>query len=184
MNEIDPSKPYIFTVANVLSPKECAELIERIERDGPSVAPITTPGGPVVDTQIRNNERVMFDDPDLAQTLFERVRHRLPKVVLGAKAVGANERIRCYRYRPGMYFAPHADGAFYRDDVERSRYSFLVYLNEGFEGGETAFFVKPEVKIKPETGLGLLFQHPIVHEGSPVVSGVKYVVRTDVMYRR
>jgi hypothetical protein len=60
----------------------------------------------------------------------------------------------------------------------------MVYLNEKFEGGETVFFVEPEVIIKPRAGSALLFQHPIIHEGSEVRAGVKYVVRTDLMYAR
>jgi hypothetical protein len=31
--------------------------------------------------------------------------------------------------------------------------------------------------------MALLFQHQLLHEGSEVTSGVKYVVRSDVMYR-
>lgn len=31
--------------------------------------------------------------------------------------------------------------------------------------------------------LGVVFQHPIIHEGAEVLSGVKYVARTDLMYR-
>jgi len=55
-------------------------------------------------------------------------------------------------------------------------------LNEGFEGGETTFFVDPEVVIRPRTGAGLFFQHPIIHEGAVVKSGAKYAMRTDLMY--
>lgn len=32
--------------------------------------------------------------------------------------------------------------------------------------------------------MALLFQHPIMHRGDPVTKGRKYVLRTDVMYRR
>jgi hypothetical protein len=70
-----------------------------------------------------------------------------------------------------------------RTDRERSWYTYMVYLNEGFEGGETVFFVEPEVIIKPRAGSALFFQHSIIHEGSEVRAGVKYVVRTDLMYR-
>ena len=44
-------------------------------------------------------------------------------------------------------------------------------------------FEIPEVVIKPRTGSSLFFQHPIIHEGSEVLAGVKYVVRTDLVYR-
>ena len=33
-------------------------------------------------------------------------------------------------------------------------------------------------------GWGLIFQHPLLHEGSEVTSGTKYVARTDLMYRK
>ena len=49
--------------------------------------------------------------------------------------VGANERFRCYRYKPGQKFAAHYDGAFERDETERSLLTFMVYLNDDFEGG-------------------------------------------------
>jgi prolyl 4-hydroxylase len=62
--------------------------------------------------------------------------------------------------------------------------SNIIYLNEGFEGGETIFFVEPEVVIRPRTGAGLFFQHPIIHEGAMVTSGTKYAVRTDLMYKK
>ncbi len=61
---------------------------------------------------------------------------------------------------------------------------FVSYLNEDFEGGQTTFFTNPERVVQPVKGDALLFQHPLVHEGSIVTAGVKYVARTDVMYRK
>jgi prolyl 4-hydroxylase len=41
--------------------------------------------------------------------------------------------------------------------------------------------------VTPETGLGLIFRQPpgarYVHEGEAVTSGLKYLIRTDVMYK-
>ena len=180
---IDETKPYILTEPDVLTPDECRTLIERIERAGPTVATINTFSGPRIRTDVRNNDRVIFDDEELAATLLERVRHRVPEEIHGMQIAGANERFRCYRYLPGMRFAPHADGPFVRNENERSVYTLIVYFNDDFEGGSTAFLVDPEVSITPRTGMALLFQHPIIHEGSLVTSGTKYVARTDVMYR-
>ena len=50
------------------------------------------------------------------------------------------------------------------------------------EGGETSFLELGEA-IEPRTGNALLFQHPLLHEGSVLRAGLKYVLRTDVMYR-
>lgn len=180
---LDRDAPYILTVPDVLSAEECARLIDRIEELGPRTAPVNTLAGPQVKLGMRNNERVMFDDAELADLLYQRIADRVPSVIHGMTAYGANERIRCYRYKQGMRFAPHADAAFHRNDNDQSWYTLIVYLNDGFEGGNTTFIVEPEVSIEPERGKALLFQHPLVHEGSEVLSGVKYVVRSDVMYR-
>ena len=132
---------------------------------------------------IRNNTRVMIDDTDEALRLFERVRPHVPASMQGMHLVGANERLRCYKYEPGQRFAPHYDGAFHRDMAEQSLLTFMIYLNEGFGGGETKF-LELERTIVPVTGTALLFQHAILHEGAEVTEGVKYAVRSDIMYRR
>src|SRR6185436_6714053 len=102
-------------------------------------------------------------------------------------AIGLNERIRYYRYEPHQYFAWHYDGCFSRSDIEESKLTLMIYLNDDFEGGETKFNVKyvyDEIVIKPEKGMALLFIHNLFHEGSAVKSGIKYVLRSDVMYKR
>ena len=38
--------------------------------------------------------------------------------------------------------------------------------------------------VKPETGMTLVFNHTLFHEGSEVSSGKKYVLRSDVMFSR
>jgi len=184
MFDLDHKQPYIFKIANLLSPEECQSLIEKIESLGPETATINTGFGTALRTDVRNNDRVIFDDEALVQTLLERVRGRAPASIHGMAFAGLNERFRCYRYKPGMRFAPHQDGAFHRNENEQNFYSFLIYLNEGFTGGNTTFATDPEVSIAPKTGMGLLFQHVIVHEGSTVTAGVKYVARTDLMYRK
>lgn len=134
------------------------------------------------------------------------------------RVMGLNEFVRFYRYDPGNYFKLHRDGAYSRDTVsyqnptdpegpainlkerigERSFITFIVYLNEGFEGGETSFHAagvcsrtpgetlkSPEpINCIPETGKALIFQHDILHEGNRLVSGTKYAFRMDVMYSR
>lgn len=184
MHTVDDTKKYIVELAEVLTHTECRLLIEKIESLNPSLATVNTATGTKINTTIRNNERVIFDDLELAAKLFEEAVSHLPEEFSGRKICSANERFRCYRYKPGMRFAPHSDGSYIRDDSEMSFYTYLVYLNDDFEGGETTFFTKPEVVVKPVTGDAVLFQHPLVHEGSIVRSGVKYVARTDIMYRK
>jgi predicted 2-oxoglutarate/Fe(II)-dependent dioxygenase YbiX len=181
--ELDLERPLIFELPAVFTAAECADWIARIQSAGTELATINTKRGSQVESQIRNNRRVIFDDREWANTLFERVKDQVPQTIHDMSVAGVNERLRCYEYQAGHRFAPHSDGAFIRDEGERSWYTYMVYLNEGFEGGETLFFVEPEVVIRPQTGAALIFQHPIIHEGSEVTAGVKYVVRTDLMYR-
>lgn len=178
---LDLSHPLVWTVDGVLAPEECAVLVERIEAAGPEAAPVTTRRGPVMRPEVRNNQRVIFDDPALAELLYRRVAPHVPATLAGRRVRGANERLRCYRYGPGERFAPHYDGAFVRSPSEASLLTFMVYLNEDFTGGETDF---PELgqTFTPRTGMGLLFQHRLLHEGCEVRSGVKYAVRSDIMY--
>ena len=91
-------------------------------------------------------------------------------------------RLRCYRYAPGQFFAPHFDGSFVRGPAERSLLTLMVYLNEPPEGGET-HFVDAEVTVKPRAGLALLFDHHLLHESRTLRAGLKYAVRSDVMFR-
>jgi prolyl 4-hydroxylase len=61
----------------------------------------------------------------------------------------------------------------------------MVYLNGDFAGGTTDFETdEGDFSITPKPGLALFFEHPLLHRGAPVTHGTKYVLRTDVMYRR
>lgn len=172
----------VWTIPNILSAAECAAMVDRIEALGPTPAPVSTHRGFEMLPEIRNNTRVVFDDVSLAAELFARVRAHVPAQLAGMRVIGANERFRCYRYTPGQRFTPHYDGAFVRDDRERSQLTLIVYLNDDYEGGATAFhdFI---VKVRPRRGTALLFQHLLLHEGCVVTSGTKYAMRSDVMYR-
>ena len=57
----------------------------------------------------------------------------------------------------------------------------MIYLNDDFEGGATAF---DDITIHPKKGTALCFIHEQKHEGCPIISGTKYVIRTDVMYQK
>jgi hypothetical protein len=75
-----------------------------------------------------------------------------------------------------------------------SRLTFLIYLNDDFDGGHTTFFMPAKdgegvlnaFPVKPSRGCVLVFPHGTcaapLHEGSPVLKGCKYVVRTEVEY--
>ncbi len=191
MTEITRRADNIETIANFFSAAECEEAIAFAERIGFEQATISTSMGVTRMESVRNNDRVIVDDAERAQELYQRlVRHLAPSFQHRWTPVGLNERLRFYRYGVGQKFEWHRDGHFERDNGERSQFTFMIYLNDDFEGGATSFCddtgLMPDgpLRITPEKGMALLFHHPIMHRGDPVTRGRKYVLRTDVMYRR
>ena len=171
----------IWTIPNFLSKTECDNLILFSEMRGYEEATVSLRSGPKMIKGIRNNYRLVFTDEAMADKYWQRLAAHLPTEVEGWTSLGLNEQFRFYRYEAGQRFKSHIDGRFRRNEQEQSRITFMVYLNQDFEGGETAF---RDLTIVPETGMALCFIHEQKHEGSPVTSGAKYVLRSDVMYHK
>jgi len=113
-----------------------------------------------------------------------------------------NPLFRLCRYFPGGHFAPHFDGHLTMSSEVRSLKTFMLYLNGDFEGGTTNFVDESQTlhmdeegkycaeeknilcRIKPESGLAIIFNHHKLHEGGALRSGTKYILRTDIMYKR
>lgn len=131
-----------------------------------------------------------------------------PSRTINSRPVGLNHRWRLYKYNPSDVFKMHTDGAWadrgldqdgnYVHDLNEGKalsfQTFLIYLNDDFEGGSTTFPVDNEgdgetgfLEVQPKQGSVLCFyhgHHPLsqLHEGAVVHSGIKYVARTDVLY--
>ena len=173
--------PEIFTIDNFLSKEECNAYIERAEFQKFEEAKINSGGQQVMNKMVRNNDRLLFFDNSLADKLWLRIKPYVPNRIGICNALGLNEMFRIYRYSEGQRFKMHRDGSYQRSQTESSFLSFLIYLNDDFVGGETEF--RNITTVKPKPGLALLFHHPMRHEGKEIISGVKYVLRTDVMYK-
>ncbi len=188
MNIITHLDRRIIEIPEFLDEDTCQEVITRAESEGFERAKITTSSGQVEMLDIRDNYRVFIKDFELAKFLFDRIPidHISPFGV--TRAIGLNELFRFYRYDPGQQFDWHQDGYYQSPEGNRSRFTFMIYLNDQFSGGGTSFAdwnnttEFEDFDIKPETGKALLFYHPIGHRGDPVIDGRKYVLRTDVMF--
>ncbi|KAH6840729.1 hypothetical protein B0I37DRAFT_384962 [Chaetomium sp. MPI-CAGE-AT-0009] len=106
--------------------------------------------------------------------------------------------MRFLRYGKGGFFRPHCDAP-YADTSDPERtirtiFTIHLYLNdskaevEGAElvGGATTFFSNDEkrrIDVNPKAGRVLIFQHRrLLHSGDDVLAGIKYTMRTDIMY--
>ena len=190
------SRCLALSIDSVLSQSECNALIDITSKAGYEAACIDVGGGKqVVESSVRKSGRCIIDDPKFAVAVWERISSLIPKTYEGPggqwEPVGLNERMRFLRYQPGDYFKPHQDGSFARNDGpgkgERSFLTLMLYLDEPGSGGETKFLnpqLKTETSVHPRGGLGLVFDHELLHEGATLIAGVKHALRTDVMYRR
>ncbi len=182
---LDLAQPLQWSVDGALDVQTCAAYVARFPREGAEVGTVIGREGEIVDLQVRNNTRVMWDDEAEAQRLFERVAPHVPPVLrmggVERRVVGANPRLRVYRYQPGQKHGAHWDTEVELPDGRRSLLTLVFYLNDGFEGGCTEF---PELgaTVQPQAGRALLFQQRVVHVAGEVTRGTKYVLRTDLMY--
>ncbi len=170
----------IFTIDNFWTKQECEDFISKSELIGYEPATIDTEKGQIVVETVRNNNRVIYKDTILADKLWQQLKPFAPKQIGNSKAIGLNELFRFYKYQVGQEFKRHRDQSFIRNDIEASYFTFMIYLNDNYEGGETTF---TSLKIEPKQGTALLFFHDLEHEGSSVKQGIKYVLRTDIMFR-
>ncbi|CAF1283648.1 unnamed protein product [Rotaria magnacalcarata] len=181
-----------FTLSHIFSSEECIEWIRMSEEKGYSLALLNVGGGrEILAPKYRDSSRCLIDSVELAQKLFLRLEPYLPRTWKDGRfeLIGLNERLRFLRYDPGQKFLPHTDGQYRRQDGsgEESFLTVQLYLNDDFQGGETTFIdtdnTQNQVSFSIKTGMVLIFEHRIVHEGTSVKAGRKYTVRTDVMYR-
>lgn len=175
----------IFVIRGFFDDEACQRHIEKCESLGFGEATVNTSVGAIVNTKMRSNERVIVDDIPAAFNLWEKFKLFIPD------AYGVNERFRYYRYEPGQYFDWHFDAPYQRNARERSKLTLMIYLNDDFTGGTTDFVFQagvireddPVFQVKPEKGMAFLFTHNVLHRGAKVLSGKKYVLRSDVMYK-
>lgn len=147
---------------------------------------VMTRDGPIPEAKFRNNTRLEIWDQEIADKIWfidgpgkSGTPHRIHDYAFA----GVSEYVRVYRYQPGQYFKPHLDHSWRENDFRRSLVTILIYLNDGFTGGETTFLDYNRV-LTPEKGMMVAFQHPVLHEGKEVTSGEKYVLRLDLMYEK
>lgn len=189
----------------LLAPEECSFVVAQAEALGLKDCGISK--------RVRVTDRLAVMAEDLARKLFERAKPFLPPLelqrTLDGRApfgvpedvapgtwvpTGLNPCFRVCRYEPGGFFRPHHDGGFDYSRRHRSLKTFMMYLNDGFEGGATSFYQEAQrhyaqpdrskvlCDIRPERGACLVFNHCICHDGGEVKEGLKYLLRTEVMY--
>ena len=175
--------------ANAFVPPEICDWLIGVGRSRLRPAEVYDPvtGEKYHDAAIRNHGVVSFD---ITQYDVVLLLMRARVAALANVAFDDLEPAMLLNYQPGQRFLPHFD---YLDPVKQRDNialhgqrvgTFLLYLNDGFAGGETDF---PELgwRYKGRKGDALLFwsadangalEHSALHAGLPLSNGEKWVL--------
>lgn len=175
--EVVADEPYARMYRAVLTPAECAYLIEQAS-DGFQPSMVYDSQRQLVRDTIRTSDGAAFhwliEDPAI-HALNRRIAR------LTGTLYEAGEPLQALRYHQGQEYRPHFD---YVEGAEIPRlWTALIYLNDDYHGGETAF-VRTGIEVKGRTGDVLVFRNaaadggpdPLAeHAGRPVTAGTKYL---------
>jgi 2OG-Fe(II) oxygenase superfamily/Glycosyl transferase family 2 len=92
------------------------------------------------------------------------------------KLSNTTEILEFYFYREGDFIKTHSDAPSKISETLLSSHTLVIYLNDGFEGGET-YFADGNLKVKAPKGGAVLFDQSLNHGGSIVSKGEKYILR-------
>ena len=182
---------FAIILDNVFTKEECDSLIKLSEEIPENYEMAKVGNEQIIDNINRNNQRWLNFDKKLAETFFKKIKSYIPIEFEGNSVSCLNERLSFLKYSTGEYFRAHEDGYYIRpDNSEISYITVQIYLNDLKEedGGATTFIkdtynrIYQDYSIIPKVGRVLLFEHDIEHEGSILKNGLKYCIRTDVMY--
>jgi len=177
----------IYLIKDLLRTSECSSLITESEAIGYGETNLLK--------IYRGNLRLIVYDTSLALKLWPRLSSYFPSTVeeggVQYEVVGLNECWRCAKYFPKDRFAPHVDGFYANERLQlKSMFTINIYLNDCpiDSGGQTVFTMNgQQTSVQPLAGLCLAFRQPTtkryLHEGTELLKGLKYLIRSDVMYR-
>jgi prolyl 4-hydroxylase len=174
----------LYTAANFLSKEECEQIITLMKK---RLRPSSITRRDETDECFRTNKSC-----DLA-CLDESAIRSLDARICRAMGIDPiySEPLQGQYYDVGDEFKPHTD-YFEEDEMHRfaggelgqRTWTFMIYLNEPTEGGETAFVCVGAV-LRPKAGLAVTWNNltpegcanmRTLHCGMPVVAGFKAIV--------
>lgn len=168
--------PHVSAFPALFSPAECDFLIAEAQ---PWLEPAVVID-PQTGRQLRNPVRTS-DGMSFALVRENPAVHALNRRIaaLTGTDVAQGESLQVLRYRPGQEYRPHFDAV--AGEANQRILTVLVYLNEGYQGGET-LFVRTGLRFRGQRGDALVFRNAwpdgradelAQHAGLPVTAGEK-----------
>jgi len=186
MIHVDEINYDIEEIPNFLTDEECDKIIE-ISKNKLVPSLVYTDNKDLYITENRKSRQCWFEDDKIF------IKKLSDKIKDYTKTYDKyHEQFQVVNYEPGGFFIPHYDACdgdtTYCERMNKNNgprhLTLMVYLNEDFEGGETAF---PSINklVKPEKGKAVLFKNvnykgniinQSFHGGEPVKSGEKWII--------
>lgn len=161
----------IFEFENLLNDIEIINLIEIINN--------VQEYSKFTDNGLFENKK--WIDTNLAKFLFSKIKDKKIQNV-----IRPNKYIMYGKFNENDLFSIHTDtGLFYdKKNKEASKWTFLVYLNDNFIGGNTVFYDENwnvNQVIIPKKGKGLLFDMSLWHSGERIIQGTKMWIGCEII---
>lgn len=183
---------FACTLDSVLTSTECDAIIAAAESKGFATASLYTDKQGVEHfSDIRKSQRTYIDSQPFVDELWKRIAHTIPQSWRGQPLhvkSPLNQRLRILKYAdPGDEFQMHSDGQYASPDGGISQLTILIYLNVGYTGAYTHFLADDDttlVPVIPTIGGIAIQDQRLMHCVPQLETGIKYVVRTEVMYTK
>jgi prolyl 4-hydroxylase len=157
---------------DLLDSELCNQIIQESEEIGFNKSEVIQDGKIVHDDYSRSSSTLWFND---TFGITEKIRNAIPTI--GNLKFEGWQLI---KYKLGEEFKPHLDCL----NKENDRlFTTIIYLNDGFTGGETYFPTTEEI-IYPKQGKLVIWKNLLsgkcnpksLHSGNPVLEGTKYAL--------
>lgn len=170
--------PHVLRFPNLLTPDECAH-VAAVAGSMLEPARVIDPGsGRWIAHPIRTSEGCAIG-PAREDLVIRALNRRI--ALASGTDIDQGEPLTVLRYRPGQQYRLHMDTI--QNAANQRIATMLIYLNEGFIGGET-HFPAADVTVKPRGGDAIVFTNILQdgtpdprsrHAGLPVRHGVKWL---------
>lgn len=128
----------------------------------------------------RISKRLILESEELSELIWNNLDFSVLEIE-GQTPIGINKSFRLYKYFINDEFIEHVDMSTIISDDIRTFYSILIYLNDDYTGGNTKF---NNFEIEPKLGSLVTFPHNQLHSGEKIISGIKYILRGDVIFKK
>lgn len=183
---------FTYVIDDLLSSTECAEVIASAEHAG------------LMRHRSGTRDQVTFSNDVLSRLLAARLQPLIPERLVGRTGgpnedeewmlSGLNSDLRVTRYTaPADELPWHMDAVKFVGSQCFSAFTLIIYLtgHADAHGGCTEFEQIAGSQslnrmwvglLQPKVGGALLLAHDVVHRGAPLLEGVKYILRTEILY--